>query len=145
MESEPEGCYGIVYISTAIATFDEAALLQLLAQSRRYNQQAHITGGLMYANGNFVQVLEGSQEVIKGLFARIVADPRHGRIEKLADGPIARREFSGWYMSFAPPPPAFRCLPNYLTPPQLVLASLGIATQQVLSEFLAASAETYFM
>ncbi|QKG55722.1 BLUF domain-containing protein [Hymenobacter sp. BRD128] len=143
MKSEPGGCYSIVYISTAIADFREADLLQLLKQARGFNEQAGITGVLMYSGGRFIQVLEGCPAAVRRLFARIAADPRHGCLEKLADGRVPQREYKEWYMSFAPPPTAadWRQLPGYLTPPQLVLAGLGTATQPLLSEFLAASTE----
>lgn len=141
MESEPGGCYSIVYISTAIVEFGEAALLQLLKQSRGFNERAGITGVLMYGGGRFVQVLEGCPAAVRCLYARIAADPRHGRLEKLADGLVPRREYKEWYMSFAPPPTLadWPPLPGYLTPPQLVLAGLGATTQPLLSEFLEAS------
>lgn len=140
MESEPVEYYGIVYMSTANANFGVADLLQLLKEARGFNEQAEITGVLMYGAGRFVQVLEGDPTEVRTLYARIVADPRHGRFEELANGWLARREFTDWHMSFAPPPPGnFRELAGYLTPPQLVIACAGAATQPILSEFLAAS------
>jgi hypothetical protein len=140
MESEPAEYYGIVYISTANANFGAADLLQLLKQARGFNEQAGITGVLMYGGGRFVQVLEGGPAAVRELYARIVADPRHGRFEVLANGRLARREFERWHMCFAPPPPGnFRELAGYLTPPQLVMASAGATTQPLLSEFLAVS------
>lgn len=141
MESEAGGCYSIVYMSTAIADLEEAALLQLLKQARGFNEQAGITGVLMYSGGRFLQVLEGCPAAVRSLYARIEADPRHGRLEKLADGRLPRRDFKEWHMSFAPPPSGldWRRVPGYLTPPQLVLAGLGTASQPLLSEFLEAS------
>jgi len=141
MGSEPGGCYSIVYISTAIVDFGEAALLQLLKRSRGFNERAGITGVLMYGGGRFLQVLEGCPAAVRCLYARIAADPRHGRLEKLADGLLPRRDFAEWYMSFAPLPTSldWQQVPGYLTPPQLVLASLGANTQPLLSEFLEAS------
>ena len=128
-------------MSTAIADLEEAALLQLLKQARGFNEQAGITGVLMYGGGRFLQVLEGCPAAVRCLYARIEGDPRHGRLEKLADGLLPQREFKGWHMSFAPPPGGlnWRQEPGYLTPPQLVIASLGAATQPLLSEFLEAS------
>ncbi|GAB3638175.1 hypothetical protein GCM10027422_37650 [Hymenobacter arcticus] len=136
MNSEPAGCYSIVYSSTAIVDFTEKSLLQLLHRARNFNAQAGITGVLMYGGGRFTQVLEGCPAAVRCLYARIVADPRHGRLEKLADGLIARREFTEWHMSFAPPPAGFQQLLGYLTPPQLVVASAGTAVQPLLSEFM---------
>ncbi|WP_151087835.1 BLUF domain-containing protein [Hymenobacter baengnokdamensis] len=140
MNSEPEGCYSIVYISTAIVDFREAELVQLLRRSRCFNQKANITGVLMYGGGRFMQVLEGCPGAVRPLYTRIAADPRHGRLERLADGFMPRREFTGWHMSFAPlPSDYFLSLPGYLTPPQLVQTGAGSTMQQVLSEFMTAS------
>ena len=141
MESEPEGCYSIVYVSTAIAEFSEADLVQLLKRAWGFNERAGITGVLLFSGGRFLQVLEGCPTIVRRLYARIEADPRHGRLEKLADGWVPRREYGQWHMAFAPPPGPgdWRQLPGYLTPPQLVLAALGTATQPLLSEFLAIS------
>jgi len=144
-ESESAGCYSIVYASTAIGDFEEAALVQLLRQARGFNERTGITGILMYGGGRFMQVLEGCPQVVRCLYDRIAADPRHGRLEKLADGLLPRREFKSWHMSFAPPPAGWQTLPGYLTPPQLVLASAGASCQPLLSEFLAASSETVLL
>lgn len=142
MNSESAGCYSIVYSSTAIVDFTEKSLLRLLHRARTFNEQAGITGVLMYGNGQFTQVLEGCPAAVRCLYARIAADPRHGRLEKLADGLVARREFTEWRMSFAPPPADFRQLAGYLTPPQLVVASAGTAVQPLLSEFMTSCFET---
>jgi hypothetical protein len=141
MSSEPAGCYSIVYSSTAIVDFKEAALLQLLKHGRCFNERAGITGVLMYGGGRFMQVLEGCPAAVRCLYARIAADPRHGHLDRLADGLVARREFTEWRMSFAPRPAGFSLLPGYLTPPQLVIASAGTTVQPLLSEFMASCFE----
>ena len=140
MKREGEECYSIVYMSEAIAPLNEPTLLHLLGQCRLSNAQNGITGVLMYGGGQFIQVLEGCPAAVRRLYARIAADPRHGRLEMLADGPIPRREFKDWHMSFAPLPTGYcQGLPGYLTPPQLVLAAAGAPVQLVLREFLARS------
>ena len=136
MNREPGECYSIAFSSVATVDFSEAALLQLLKQACSLHEQAGLTGVLMYGNGRFMQVMEGCPAAVRSVYARIATDPRHGRLEKLADGPVARREFTGWRMSFAPPPANFWLLPGYLTPPQLVVASAGTTAQPLLSEFM---------
>lgn len=142
MKIEEGGCHSIVYVSTAIANLSEAALLQLLRRARCANQRAGITGVLMYGGGRFMQVLEGCPAAVRRLYARIEADPRHSRLEKLADGPLPRREFAGWHMSFAPLPAGyFNGIPGYLTPPQLALSGAGASAQPLLCEFLEHSSQ----
>lgn len=141
MNSEPADCYSIVFSSTSIADFKEAALLQLLKRAHSFHKQEGITGVLMYGNGRFLQVLEGCPAAVRCLYARIAAHPGHSRLEKLADGWVARREFTDWHMSFAPLPADFQSLPGYLTPPQLVIASAGTSVQPLLSEFMTSCCE----
>ena len=141
METEAGECYSIVYISTAIANFGEADLVQLLKQARGFNEQARITGALMYCGGRFVHVLEGCPAAVRALYARLAADPRHGCLEILANGLLPQREFQEWTMSFAPRPSGWRELPGYLTPPQQVLLGMGTSAQPLLSEFMAAGAD----
>lgn len=138
MEREAGECYSIVYMSEAIACFDEAALLHLLRQCRPANAQRGITGVLLYGGGYFIQVLEGCPAAVRRLYARIAADPRHGRLEILADGPVPHREFADWHLSFDPLPARYpQGLPGYLPPAELVQAADGAPVQLVLSEFVA--------
>jgi hypothetical protein len=136
-KEEGETCHSIVYVSTAIANLSEAGLLQLLRRARCANQLAGITGVLMYGGGQFLHVIEGCPVAVRRLYTRIEADPRHSRLEKLADGLLPRREFRGWHMSFAPLPSSYlQGVPGYLTPPQLAISGAGTSVQQVLCEFL---------
>ncbi|TDN36489.1 hypothetical protein A8B98_09045 [Hymenobacter sp. UV11] len=114
----------------------------MLRRARCANQQAGITGVLMYGGGQFMQVLEGCPAAVRRLYARIEADPRHSLLEKLADGPLPRREFTGWHMSFAPLPAGY-CdgIPGYLTPPQMAILGAGTSAQPLLCEFLEHSSQ----
>ncbi|GAB2709244.1 hypothetical protein GCM10011495_12850 [Hymenobacter frigidus] len=42
-------------------------LFPLLRKARHYNQQANISGLLLYANGQFLQVLEGPEPALSDL------------------------------------------------------------------------------
>ena len=142
MKIEKEACHSIVYVSTAIANLSEGALLNLLRRSRCANQQVGISGVLMHGGGQFMQVLEGCPAAVRRLYARIQADPRHSHLEKLADGPLPRREFRGWHMSFGPLPTRYSDgIPGYLTPPQLAMLGAGTSAQQLLCEFLQHSSQ----
>lgn len=142
MKVEESGCHSIVYVSTVTASLSEVALLRLLRRARCANQRAGITGALMYGGGQFLQVLEGCPAAVRRLYARIEADPRHSRLEKLADGPLPRREFADWHMSFSPLPDGyFVGIPGYLTPPQLAMFGAGTSVQPLLCEFLEHSSQ----
>ena len=117
----------------------EQALTVLLGQARAEHLRAGLTGFLLYHEGRILQVLEGDEVPLSEFFARIARDPRHGKLQKLADGPKQRRYFSDWHMSFArhtapPDAPA-----NYLTLPELLAIAKDRPVQHLLDEFLAES------
>jgi hypothetical protein len=60
-----------IYSSVASSTFSEDELPELLAAARRANTKRGVTGMLAYINGNFLQVIEGDDAVIDGLFNKI--------------------------------------------------------------------------
>src|SRR3569833_3048400 len=92
--------YSLTYVSSARAAFDAEALKQLLATSRRRNEQDQISGMLLFKGGNFMQVLEGPEEAVRATHARIENDPRHSGLITLLQGRVAARSFSAWSMAF---------------------------------------------
>ena len=75
-----------------------------------------ITGLLLYANGSFMQLLEGSKDRIDFLMERIKNDPRHRQVDVLQQGYIAERQFPNWSMAFLNfASPKVRKLPGYST------------------------------
>jgi hypothetical protein len=107
----------LVYQSTATKPFSEAELKALLEQSRAWNTDHQLTGMLLYSDGDIIQVLEGSEPEVKGIFASISADFRHFNVMKLADGPIQQRSFSDWSMGFLSiSPDDYRHLTGYQNP-----------------------------
>lgn len=75
----------------------------ILATSRRNNARDGITGGLLFSEGCFAQVLEGPLDAVESAFERIQCDDRHSDVTVLQSGPIAARDFPGWSMAFAGP------------------------------------------
>ncbi|SES74827.1 BLUF domain-containing protein [Hymenobacter actinosclerus] len=93
--------YHLVYTSTATMAFSIAELQQFLVWWRANNEQLGVTGLLLYSNeGDIIQVLEGGQPQVEGLFAVIEHDSRHRNVIKLAAGPIEQRLFGEWAMGF---------------------------------------------
>ncbi|WP_263080964.1 BLUF domain-containing protein [Endozoicomonas sp. Mp262] len=93
--------YYIVYTSAAKEMFSEKELDELLEVARRNNTRDGITGMLLYCDGVFMQVLEGSSkdEVMK-VYDKIGQDPRHYRVMKLLEGEQDSAQFSDWSMGF---------------------------------------------
>jgi hypothetical protein len=90
----------IIYLSRVSQKLSSEELVALLVKARRRNALAGITGAMVYGEGQFMQVLEGEATAVTTLYERIVADPRHQAILKLADKPVAERTFMEWSMAF---------------------------------------------
>lgn len=90
----------LVYLSSATAAMSEAELADLAARARTFNAAHRITGMLIHAEGNFLQVLEGDEREVDALFGRIRRDARHTHLLLLERTPIERREFADWDMGF---------------------------------------------
>ena len=94
------GLFQIVYSSTATHPFSRAELLKLLQVSVQRNAQAGITGLLLYLDGTFMQVLEGEEDAVIGLYARICRDPRHHHVIPLIHELVKKRDFPDSAMAF---------------------------------------------
>jgi hypothetical protein len=90
----------VIYVSSATGELDEAELEKMLESSVRHNQAQGVTGMLLYAGGNFIQVLEGEEAAVDETMSRIEQDARHFQIMVLDRSPIEEREFGQWHMGF---------------------------------------------
>jgi hypothetical protein len=90
----------IVFYSTVVEPMSEESLAVLGRECVENDSHVGITGMLLHKNGDFLQVIEGSIPVIRDMYARIVADPRHTNIRKISDRTIAHREFDGPSLGF---------------------------------------------
>lgn len=92
--------YRVLYRSRATRTPSPAQLQELLAQARATNARLQISGMLLYSEGMFVQVIEGPEETVRGLYAKITQDPRHTRVDTVSEGLQPARLFAEWSMDF---------------------------------------------
>lgn len=92
--------YHLVYTSHASKQLSEADLIELLKECRLFNREHGITGMLLYIQGKFIQVLEGSKDDVIQLFDRIEVDPRHTRVAVISEGDSLHRIFKDWSMGF---------------------------------------------
>jgi hypothetical protein len=114
---EPSTLYSLLYRSEASRAVHEVTLTTLVRKARAYNQQARITGMLLYAKGQFLQLLEGPEPALSDLYARINDDARHYNVTTLSYGPIELRAFGRWPLAYAAVDAAFldrvaQCLPR---------------------------------
>ncbi len=90
----------LTYASSATGPFSKEDLDELLAQCRENNSALGITGMLLYKDGNFMQVLEGEEEAVRKLYAKIEGDPRPSGTIVLLRGHQEKRQFPDWSMGF---------------------------------------------
>lgn len=95
-----DSIFQLAYASSATGELSVEQLERLLAQARTRNQALNITGMLLYAEGVFLQVLEGPQDRVRGLYKRICQDERHARIFLVHEGEVGQRSFPDWRMGF---------------------------------------------
>jgi len=67
----------LIYVSSASQEMSEENLLFLLEQSRSRNKRQNVTGMLLYAKGNFFQVLEGEKSDVEEIYEAIENDGRN--------------------------------------------------------------------
>ena len=64
------------------------------------NKTLGITGLLIFSDGNFFQIIEGEEAVVKMTFEKIKKDPRHFNIIKMLDKEIMNPAFLEYHSSF---------------------------------------------
>ena len=87
----------LIYVSS-LSPGDEEQLPAILESAQRHNEKNGLTGMLLYAGGNFMQVLEGEPEHVQSTYDRIAQDPRHRSVELISRMGVAHREFPDWSM-----------------------------------------------
>ncbi|TDK66466.1 BLUF domain-containing protein [Sapientia aquatica] len=87
----------LVYASRAV-NLGPGDVKDILASSRRNNQQLAVTGALSLTNGIFLQCLEGDRAAVNALYHHILKDKRHNKPEVLALEEITQRQFTSWNM-----------------------------------------------
>lgn len=92
--------FSLVYVSASSHLLEDDELEELLKQANDNNNELGVTGMLLYYEGAFMQALEGTEEVVRGLFARITQDRRHHLITPLLEEYIAERNFPDWSMGY---------------------------------------------
>jgi hypothetical protein len=79
---------------------DVTFIPEILKSCEKNNSKRDISGMLIYANGRFLQALEGSEENVLETFDRISNDRRHYNLALIYKNAISNRDFSQWNMGF---------------------------------------------
>jgi len=73
-------------------------LAEVMGASARNNRRDEITGVLAFADGTFIQAIEGQQHVVDGLMLRLRGDTRHRDLKVLGEDFGTERAFPVWVM-----------------------------------------------
>lgn len=93
--------FQLVYASRAIRQHDQQSLTKMLSQFKESNRDLNVTGLLLYDDfGVFVQLIEGEEATIKGLYSKIARDQRHTQVTLLHEQFTFERIFPDWRMGF---------------------------------------------
>jgi len=90
----------MIYASAATVEFSDEDLKALLLTARERNQELEISGMLVYHEGSFLQILEGHEDAVLALYAKIERDDRHDNVKMLLRSEIDERSFGEWKMGF---------------------------------------------
>lgn len=91
----------ISYVSTASTSLNNSDMAELFEFVKLKNNNLQITGILLYADGNFFQVLEGEKNQIKNIFDKIKQDARHYNVIKIFDREKTTTSFTKYHSSFS--------------------------------------------
>ncbi len=92
--------YIISYVSTVNPNISNSDIAKLMDFVRLHNNSINITGILIYSEGNFFQILEGKEEIVKMMFEKIKKDSRHYNIIKMLDKKTKKVSFTEYHSSF---------------------------------------------
>ncbi|MDE2584480.1 MAG: BLUF domain-containing protein [Betaproteobacteria bacterium] len=93
----------LVYESQASDSLVEADVLDILKKSQTRNNQAGISGLLLFQGGRFLQFIEGRAVEVERLFERISQDSRHREIRTLVTMTGDRLLMPTWAMAYTSP------------------------------------------
>jgi hypothetical protein len=131
------GFFHLVYVSSAVAELSDEQLAEILEVARRNNAASGITGMLIYAGGNFLQVLEGRKAEVLETIARIERDPRHKGLIHLLKADTAERYFPEWSMGFKSIDPREMAeIPGYRDLRNLSLRDLESTAHKLIRQFM---------
>jgi hypothetical protein len=88
----------LTYTSRARLDLSSADLAAIQEVARHLNALDGITGLLIFDGSRFLQIVEGSEEAIDDLVARLRGDTRHSAIEIRDEHFVEARSFPHWSM-----------------------------------------------
>lgn len=88
----------LVYVSKRKSICTAEEIQDILAACERNNPSLGITGVLLYSDDQFIQLVEGEPDTLKGLYDKIKEDDRHENCTMISYAPASDRSFPNWHM-----------------------------------------------
>lgn len=76
---------------------------RIVDTARQRNKAMNVTGALIFSGTRFAQYIEGPAAAVDAIVDDIRKDSRHEQITDLGEGPIEKRKFRGWSLSYSGP------------------------------------------
>ena len=115
----------IIYASAASTLAEHPHWRSMLIQHNRDHPQQPVSGVLLLMRDDFLQVLEGPDEVVDALFAHMHAAGQHSLLTLLSREVTEERLFDGWEVKEIVVPP-----PDNRPPPKAAELLAGSRGQQ---------------
>lgn len=88
----------LIYVSRTSTVLSDEQLTTLMTSAQAKNNHSHITGMLLMNGDYFFQLLEGEEETVRQLYARIQRDKRHQEVHLLFASALEKRHCPSWNM-----------------------------------------------
>lgn len=106
--------YRLIYYSEAADNLTIQDVKSISAKASLKNKSLLVSGGLLYCESKFLQILEGGISPVNKLFDTILRDPRHKNVSLIEFTRTKQREFEGWDMSLVFFPTSRDFHPEYI-------------------------------
>jgi len=94
--------YRLIYKSKASPDVTDADFRTIAMFSSLWNKRHNISGLLLQYDGHIMQVLEGPEDAVKNLYARIEQDKRHYDVSVELSRECEKPIFQEWSMGYRP-------------------------------------------
>lgn len=89
----------IAYVSRAAPGVTERDAFDIIRVAHNRNREHDLSGGLVFLDGHFAQVLEGLPWRVHERFERIARDARHSDVDLRLQAQVRERLFEGEWMA----------------------------------------------
>lgn len=91
----------LIFTSRPVVEITDNTLSDILMKAHENNSRQKVSGFLAFLNGNFIQFMEGSPEVVDALFERIKQDNRHTDVQRALHQLSEQKLFPAWFAGLA--------------------------------------------